>query len=274
LGAKADVPGRFTAVVVGAGLTGLETATELPFRLKRVRDAAGSNRPVRVVLVDRLPYIGSDMGQYARPVIEDALRGLNIERRLGASVNHIEPTKIVMDSGETIETCTVIWCGGMRANPLTAEIAGRHDKCGRLEVDQFLQVSSIPNAFGAGDCCNVPIDGQRPSVMSCQHGRPMGKYAGHNAVADLFGLPLLRFQIDWYVTVLDLGPWGGVYTGGWDRKVIGVGKEAKATKQEINRNRIYPPRSFKREDLFAAAQPIIPSPPYIESTGRSKESVI
>ncbi len=41
----------------------------------------------------------------------------------------------------------------------------------------------------------------------------MGRYAGHNVVADLFGLPMLPLKIDWYVTVLDLGPWR-VYHGG------------------------------------------------------------
>ena len=54
-----------TAVVVGAGLTGIETASELPARLPQ---AVGG--PPRVILVDRNPHVGSDMGDDARPVIE------------------------------------------------------------------------------------------------------------------------------------------------------------------------------------------------------------
>jgi hypothetical protein len=30
---------------------------------------------------------------------------------------------------------------------------------------------------------------------------------------------MLPLNIDWYVTCLDLGPWGAVYTQGWDRQV-------------------------------------------------------
>ena len=54
-----------TAVVVGAGLTGIETACELPSRLASLFPDTAP----RVVLVDRNPHVGSDMGASARPVI-------------------------------------------------------------------------------------------------------------------------------------------------------------------------------------------------------------
>jgi len=97
--------------------------------------------------------------------------------------------------------------------------------------------------------------------MSCQFARPMGRFAGHNVVADLFSLPMLPLQIDSYVTVLDLGAWGALYTVGWDRQVHAVGASAKMTKQIINRERIYPPRTRSRSDLLAAAAPTIQAPP-------------
>lgn len=55
LAEHSDGPGRFTAVVVGAGLTGIETACELPARLQAVRERAGLAGPGRVVLVDHNP---------------------------------------------------------------------------------------------------------------------------------------------------------------------------------------------------------------------------
>ena len=45
----------------------------------------------------------------------------------------------------------------------------------------------------------------------------MGRYAGYNVISDLLGAPMLSLRIPWYVTVLDLGPAGAVYTEGWDR---------------------------------------------------------
>ena len=263
LGAGRSGSGRFTAVVIGAGLTGLEAATELPQRLARIRERSASREPVRVVLVDQLPHVGSDMGPHARPVIEEALRSLGIETRLSVSVERIEPGAVELSSGERIDASTVIWCAGMRANPLTGKLAGERDRLGRLKVDPILRIAGVPYAFAAGDVANIAIDGAHPSVMSCQHGRPMGRFAGNNAAADLLGKPMLPLRIDRYVTVLDLGPWGGVYTSGWDRQVVATGAPAKATKQEINWHRIYPPRSLNRDDLLAAAAPEVQPPPRI-----------
>ena len=259
-------PGQFTAVVVGAGLTGLEVATALPERLRHVRERSNSTEPIRVIVVDRLPDVGSDMGDSARPSIEEALRSLGIEQRTGASIRGVESCRVELNSAEVIDAATVIWCGGMRASPLTEKFLGSRDRFGRLTVDEFMRVVDAPEVFAAGDVACAKIDGEHASVMSCQHSRPMGRYAGHNAAADLLGKPLLPLHIGWYTTILDLGPWGAVYTNGWDRHVIATGPAAKVAKQTINCQRIYPPRTKEREDILAAAAPVIQAPPEIDTT--------
>jgi NADH dehydrogenase len=105
------------------------------------------------------------------------------------------------------------------------------------------------------------MDDEHLSVMSCQHGRPMGRYAGYNVISDLFGEPMLKLRIPWYVTVLDLGPAGAVYTEGWDRVVVARGAAAKATKQTVNTQRIYPPLTRNRIELLAAAAPDLQARP-------------
>jgi NADH dehydrogenase len=259
-------PGQFTAVVMGAGLTGLEVATELPARLRHVREQSKSREPVRVILVDRLPHVGSDMGDSARPFIEEALHSLGIEQRTGADIRSVDAGGIILGSGEKIDAATTIWCGGMRANPLTEKLPGPRDRFGRLMVDEMMRVIGVPDVFAAGDVACAKLDGDHASVMSCQHGRPMGRFAGHNAAADLLGKPLLPLRIGWYTTILDLGPWGAVYTNGWDRHVIASGPAAKVTKQTINCQRIYPPRTGKREDILAAAAPVVQAPPEVNAT--------
>jgi NADH:ubiquinone reductase (H+-translocating) len=61
--------------------------------------------------------------------------------------------------------------------------------------------------------------------------------------------------------VLDLGPWGAVYTEGWDRHVVTKGATAKKTKQVINCERIYPPQNRDRRAILAAAAPVVQDPP-------------
>jgi NADH:quinone reductase (non-electrogenic) len=252
LAAGPHTPAAGTAVVVGAGLTGIETACELPGRLPA---------PARVFLVDHNPHVGSDMGISARPVIEDALRANGVESRLGVRVTGVDENGATLSTGETLAASTVVWCAGMRANPLTAELGVERDRLGRVAVDDYLRVTGVRDVFAAGDVAVAKMDDTHVSVMSCQHGRPMGRFAGYNVISDLLGGPMLSLRIPWYVTVLDLGPAGAVYTEGWDRQVVARGAEAKATKRLINAERIYPPLNGIREAILAAAAPALQSRP-------------
>jgi NADH:ubiquinone reductase (H+-translocating) len=253
--------GRFTVVVVGAGLTGIEAAAEMPDRLRLLLAKANCAHPVRVILADRHPQVGSDMGESATPIIEEALASLGIETRLGIEVASISRSGVTLQSGEKIPAQTVVWCAGMRANPLTRLFPVEHDRFGRIPVDEFMQVQGLGRVFAAGDVAWTLMDDRHVSVMSCQHARPMGRFAGHNVVCDLFGLPMLPLRIDWYVTVLDLGPWGALYTQGWERHVVATGAAAKVTKQIINQERIYPPLTRNRAEILAAASPVVQQPP-------------
>lgn len=105
------------------------------------------------------------------------------------------------------------------------------------------------------------MDDVHLSVMSCQHGRPMGRCAGYNVISDLMDKPMLALRIPWYVMILDLGPAGAVYIEGWDRTVASSGAQAKATKRAVNTRRIYPPLTRNRADLLAAAAPPLQARP-------------
>lgn len=239
-------------VVVGAGLTGIETACEMPARLAAI---FGTTAVPRVVLIDRSDHIGSDMGASARPIIDKALSDNGIQTRTGVDVTAVDAAGVRLSSGETLAAATVVWCAGMRASALTAQLPVALDRLGRVPVDDYLRVAGVPAVFAAGDVAAARVDDGHRSVMSCQHGRPMGRYAGYNVISDLLGEPLLPLRIPWYVTVLDLGPAGAVYTEGWDRHVVADGAAAKATKAEINTRRIYPPRGADRAALLSAAAP-------------------
>jgi NADH:ubiquinone reductase (H+-translocating) len=257
LPARPDRPGRFAALVVGGGLTGIEMATELAPRLRAI---AGSS-PVRVILADRAARIGSNMGDGACAVIGEALAALDVETRAGVAIAAVDPRGARLSSGEEIAAETVVWCAGMRAHPLAASLPGEHDRFGRVAVDRSLKVAAAPDVFAAGDAAMVLVDGVHPSVMSCQHARPMGRIAGHNAVCDLVGEALMPLEIGYYVTCLDLGAWGAVYCQGWDRQVAVTGAAAKETKRTINCERIYPPRSRDRGEILAAGAPLTQAPP-------------
>lgn len=244
--------GRYTAVVVGAGFTGLEIATGLGSRLRTIADAQGAGDDVRVVLVDRADVLGPELGPGPRARIEAAVEELQIEQRLGCTVTSASSEAVTLSDGEVIPAATVVWTAGMAASPLTSQVPGERDRLGRLGVDAYLRVTGVPDVYAAGDTAVGPVEEGHSTLQSCQHALPMGKFAGHNVAADLLGTTPLPFAPDPYTTTLDLGPADAVSTQGWNRTVQLTGQEAKLLKQDINTLWIYPPVD-DAEQLLAQA---------------------
>jgi NADH:ubiquinone reductase (H+-translocating) len=252
LAKRPAVNGRETVVVAGGGFTGIEAATEMPARL---RDIFGKDAKPRIIIVERNIAIAPDMGEGARPIIEEALRKVGVETRLGAGVASLDQSGVTLSNGEHIETETVIWAAGIRAAPLTAQIPAGRDNFGRLLVDRDLRVPGVAGVFATGDAARAACDDEgNHALMSCQHATRMGAFAGNNAAAELLGVPTRPYHQKAYVTCLDLGEAGALFTRGWEREVEMVGANAKKTKQEINTVWIYPPKA-ERAAALASADP-------------------
>ncbi|SDN79000.1 NAD(P)/FAD-dependent oxidoreductase [Pseudomonas jinjuensis] len=250
-----ESPARNTVVVAGGGFTGIETATELPARLRTI---LGDAADIRVIVVDRAEQIGAALGDGIRPAIVEASRELGVEWRLGTSVASVDGEGVVLADGERIEAKTVVWTVGFRASDLTEQIAAERDHLGRLQVDRYLRVNGHAEIFAAGDVARAATDESgNYNVMSCQHAIPLGRHAGNNAAADLIGVEPTVYSQPKYVTCLDLGAWGAVFTEGWERATKLIGAEAKELKMQINSQWIYPPVA-DRAVALAAADPAIP----------------
>lgn len=246
---------RNTVVVAGGGFTGIETATEMPARL---RAALGSDASIRVIVVDRGPQIAASMGDGIRPSIIEASNHLGIEWVLNSSVASVDAGGVTLADGQRIESNTVIWTVGFRASPLTEQVVGTRDPQGRLHVDGNLKVLGHADVFAAGDVAYAATDTLGNFAgMSCQHAISLGRYAGNNVAADLLGVEPITYSQPKYVTCLDLGAWGAVFTEGWDRQLKLVRHEAKELKTQINTVWIYPPAA-DRATALAAADPLIP----------------
>ena len=252
LAKRPESAARNSAVVVGGGFTGLEGAAEMPERLRTV---LGADAQVRVVIVDPAASIGADMGDEAAEVVRGALDEIGVEQRPGVRVTAVDAGGVTLSDGSRIEAATVVWSAGQRAHPLAAEVSGEHDSMGRVLGDAYLRAPEATGIFVTGDTVKAATDDiGNFTVMSCQHALGLGRVAGHNAAAELVGLPLHPYSQPKYVTCLDLGPWGALYTEGWERQVRLTRAEGKKMKQEINRIWIYPPAP-DREAVFSVSRP-------------------
>ncbi|WP_373050279.1 NAD(P)/FAD-dependent oxidoreductase [Thalassovita aquimarina] len=223
-----------TLVVVGASFSGIELATEL-------RSRTGDDK--RIVLLERADVAGGELGESLTDVLQEAFIEANIEVLTGNSIREINDGTLVLDDGQTIASSTVILTTGLEASPLTKTISGGSTGSdGRLAVDAHLRITGRDGLYAAGDVGKAMASADHATLMSCQHAMPMGMVAGRNAVRDILGKDLLPYSQEFYATCLSLGPWGAVFTTGWDRQIAKTRDEGAAMKQEINQAWIYPPK--------------------------------
>lgn len=247
-------PARNTVVVCGGGFTGIETATEMPARLRAI---LGASTALRVVVVDRGAQVGAALGAGITPSIIAACKQAGVEWMTGASVVAVDASGVTLDNGDHIASNTVIWTVGVKASPLTAQVAGERDNFGRLKVDGHLKVLGQDHVYATGDTAWAAVDELgNHALMTCQHAIPMGRHSGNNAAADLLGLQPVVYRQPKYVTCLDLGEWGATFSEGWERELKLHGQEGKHIKRQINSVWIYPPAA-DRALALAAADPLI-----------------
>lgn len=246
---------RNTVVVCGGGFTGIEMAMELPTKLRAI---LGSNAKTRVVVVERGPQPGSRYSDALREVIVQASKELGVEWLVNAEVASVDAAGVNLKDGQRIDSQTVIWTVGVQANNLTAQIDAPRDRQGRLHVNAELQVVGYDDIYATGDVAYAATDDKgNHALMTCQHAILLGKFAGNNAAASLLDVAPLPYRQETYVTCLDLGAWGAVYTEGWDQQVKLTREEAKKLKVSIVSELIYPPKADKAA-AFEIADPLAP----------------
>lgn len=199
---------RCTFVVVGAGYTGTEVAAQgqlFTARLARQLPAL-RKQPMRWLLADvsdrLLPGLSPRMSRTAERVL--GRRG--VEVRLQESIDHAGPESLRMTKGEEIATRSLIWCVGVRPDPLVDGLSLPTDH-GRVQVHENLLVRGHAHVFACGDCAAVP-DVTRPGSvtgMTAQHAQRQGKLVARNVAASLERRDLETYKHHDLGFLVDLG---------------------------------------------------------------------
>ncbi|CAM3452464.1 MULTISPECIES: NAD(P)/FAD-dependent oxidoreductase [Streptomyces] len=201
LAAAADDPeeaaARRTFVVVGAGYTGTEVAAHgqmftdaLARQHSRDGQRAGGGRRLpegerpRWMLLDIAPRVLPELDERLSETAHRVLRKRGVDVRPGTSIKEATSEGVLLDSGEFVPTRSLIWCVGVRPDPLVKDL-GLETQQGRLVVDEYLRVPGHPEVMACGDAAAVP-DLTRPgeiTPMTAQHAVRQGKTAGRNLAA-------------------------------------------------------------------------------------------
>ncbi len=177
-----------TFVVIGGGPTGVELAgaiAELGHYVLGRDFRAIDPREAKIVLIEAgpriLPSFSTSLGQSAVEQLEE----LGAEVRTGLRVVDIDAMGVDVENAddasitrERIDSATVVWAAGVKANGLAQKLSVPTDKQGRVIVETDCSLPGKPEVFAIGDMARFEENGKvLPGVspVAMQQARYVGK---------------------------------------------------------------------------------------------------
>lgn len=176
-----SLPDGASVDVVGGGLTGVETATEI----------AARRRDVRIRLFSDAP-IARSLGAKARAQVAEVLAG-----------HGVEVVRQRWSGGR--DAALTVWANASRVGELALQSGLEVNDAGRVVVDDHLRSVSDPRVIAVGDGAAVP-----GSRMSCQAAIPQGVYAADLIAADFTGRSHKPYSVAFVAQCVSLGRSDGV----------------------------------------------------------------
>ena len=145
-----------TVLVVGEGLTGIETATEF-----------AESRPDLSVALAARGELGAWLSPKARRHLRRAFDRLGVTVHEHTDITAVEPTRAISADGTSLAADVTVWSAGFAVHPLAAAAGLRVAETGQLVVDRTMRSVSHPDVYAAGDSVYAIGDNGRPLPMSC-----------------------------------------------------------------------------------------------------------
>ncbi|MDE0335480.1 MAG: selenide, water dikinase SelD [Defluviicoccus sp.] len=177
--------GPVRIAVVGGGAGGVELALSVQHRLSRGAVA------VAMTVVDAAPALLPAHNAATRARFARILAARGIETLLGRAVIRVEPGRLALEDGGSVEADEILWVTSAAVEAWPAAVGLDVDGDGFIRVDDFLRSTSHPDVFACGDVAAM-VNYQRPKagVFAVRQGPPLAE----NLRRALTGRPLRPYR--------------------------------------------------------------------------------
>ncbi|WP_435600328.1 NAD(P)/FAD-dependent oxidoreductase [Streptomyces sp. C10-9-1] len=186
-------------VVVGDGLTGIETATEI----------AESRPGLSVTLIAR-GALATPLSAGARDHLRRACDRFGITVLEHAGVEGVEATRVLCADGTVLPSDATVWTAGFAVAPIAGAAGLEVTDDGRIVVDRTMRSVSHPNVYAVGDSAHALGDNGLPLPMSCASAGYTGRQATAAIVARLTGGKVKQTGLEYVGNHISLGRCDGI----------------------------------------------------------------
>jgi NADH dehydrogenase len=201
-------------VVAGAGFTGIEMIGELlELRDVMCRKYYMDPKDVQITNIEALPSILPILEEPLRAKAEKYLAKKGCRVMLGQAIVGAEPGKVLLKSGEIVETDTFIWTCGVKGSSFAGSLALPMGKRNRIDCDEGMRSTQYPNVYVVGDNAGLMVNG-KPMAQVVESAHFSAEAAAKNIIADIEGGERHVFKPNYHGFMVSIGGRYGVANAG------------------------------------------------------------
>lgn len=181
-------------LVVGGGLTGLETATEL-----------AEARPDLDVALAARGELGDWLSPKGRAHVRKVCDKLGITVHEHTAVTGVEADRVTTADGTAVPSAVTVWTTGFAVHPVAKATTLESTATGRIVVDRTMRSVSHPDVYAIGDAAMAMGPADKPLRMSCASGTPTAWQAADALAARLTGGKIPTTPLRYFNQCISLG---------------------------------------------------------------------
>lgn len=140
-----NLPPGSVVGIVGAGLSGVELASEL----------SESRSDLRIKLFDRGNHILSAFPERLSKYVENWFTHHRVDIINSSNITKVSE-QTLYNHDEAIHCDAIVWTAGIQANQIVRDLAVEHDSMGRAIITPHHHLPGDEHVFFVGDCASLP----------------------------------------------------------------------------------------------------------------------
>lgn len=200
-----------TFTVCGSGFTGIEMIGELiEWKYRLAKESKLDEEEIGLYVVEAAASILNMLDRKSADKAEKYLNKKGVKLLKNSPIVEVKEDGVVLKSGETLPTHTLIWTAGVKANSDTKDYGVPAARAGRLKVNEFMEAENLENVYVIGDLAYFEEEEGKPTPQIVEAAEQTGVTAAKSIIAEINNGQKEAFEGKYHGTMVSIGARYGV----------------------------------------------------------------